>query len=665
LQLSQDLSERLERIQRTHSGLHVQQQKHHQQPEHANLGSQPHLGSSLSSLNKLPAAVSPFSSVAAPSIASDSLLEFVSKLDSRTYAAANSHTSHVPSSNPSSFTENAYGRNEHAPVQSLSFAKKGMDSLEVFVRDKSVATASSLLTVPPPAKSLIQVHSGPQKQLHSHDDLPRSEVSLKPLPPITATTTTAALQMFESKQAQNALNHSLYRIDSASPPLDAFDSSKPQPHHQETDEGQYDDDYHFDNSWLLQESALAAIPKALQIPVANASNSSSTRKTAFHSTGQAAVDGSVPIRGRLHGSERIQDVPSWLSPASPTRVPLSKKNDFDDFIGSFTLNETKESDSRGTFHVSGALDDDFTPSFNVADISNSNSGSKFGESSGKYGESSRNGQDDFSFDVSKIFLPVPQGNPSERKAAGATAPKDSARGLSESAGYIARDSRGIELLAAAIKKVSLPNCRSLSDPFLNALLTPILRKFNLPAFANKCKIPLLMAADLVELAPFNVHFVVDDSGNVLNGTNWKDAQTLLEECVDFVSLVNSCGCTISFLSSCISEASVRTKDQVARVFAQVVAASSAHRFTAVPKPNVVAAFESNVFDPVFSGSSPALVYVLSLQDSVSKRDFLSADAMLRVQHALDARISNRLVPQTFILSSLLAVLHILTEITAT
>ena len=83
--------------------------------------------------------------------------------------------------------------------------------------------------------------------------------------------------------------------------------------------------------------------------------------------------------------------------------------------------------------------------------------------------------------------------------------------------------------------------------------------------------------------------------------------------------------------------------------ATVVAAASTHRFTAVPKPNVVAAFESKVFDPVFAGSNPALVYVLSLQDSVSKRDYLSADGMLRVHQALDVRIANRLVSQMFIL----------------
>ena len=647
MQLSQDLSERLERIQRTHSGLHVQQQqKYHPQPENDNLGSQPQRESSLSSLNKPPAAISPSASAAAPSFASDSLLQFVSKMDSRTNAAAIPHTvSRILSSNPSSLSENAFGRSENAPVPSLSFVEKGMDSLEVFVRDKLVATGSSLLPVAlPPAKSSIQAHSGPQK--HSQNDLPRTEVSLKPLPSVTATTATTALQMSESRLLQNAPTHSLYRIDSASPPLDTFDSSNPQALHQEADQGEDDDDYQFDNSWLLQENASPAIH------VAVASDSSSTRKTAFHATGhEVPMDGSTSVQGRSRCTDHVPpDVPSWLLPTSPTRVPLSKKDDFDDFVGSFTLNGNRDSFLRGTSHAPKARDncDDFEGSFDVTKILNSNSASEVRELSHKY--DSRNGLEEFtpSFDVSKIFLPVPQSNLRESKAASVAVPHVSARVLSEGARYIARDSQGIELLAAAIKKVSLPNCRPLSGPALNALLTTILRKFDLPAFANKCKIPLIMAADMVQLAPFSLHFVVDDSGNVLNGTNWKDAQTLLEECVDFVSLVNSYGCSISFLSSSISQASLKAKDQVAQLFAQVVAAASTHRFTAVPKPNVVAAFESKVFDPVFAGSNPALVYVLSLQDSVSKRDYLSADGMLRVHQALDVRIANRLVSHMFI-----------------
>jgi hypothetical protein len=214
--------------------------------------------------------------------------------------------------------------------------------------------------------------------------------------------------------------------------------------------------------------------------------------------------------------------------------------------------------------------------------------------------------------------------------------------LAQSARYIARDGQGIQLLASAIRKVHLPNCGPLSDRALKAILTPILRQFDLVAFANKVKVPMLIAADLVQLAPFNIHFLVDDSGDMVkNGTNWNDAQTLLQECVDFVSLVNSHGCTISFLSSSISQAQLKTRDQVASLFARVFSAASSNRFVA--KPDVVVAFQSKVFDPIFAGNDPALVYALSLDDSATKRAYLSAEGILRVQLALNSRIAHRCV----------------------
>jgi hypothetical protein len=155
---------------------------------------------------------------------------------------------------------------------------------------------------------------------------------------------------------------------------------------------------------------------------------------------------------------------------------------------------------------------------------------------------------------------------------------------------------------------------------------------------------MLIAADLLQLAHFNIHFLVDDSGDMVkNGTNWKDAQTLLQECVDFVSLVNSHGCTISFLSSSISQAQLKTRDQVASLFAQVFSAASLNRFVAVSKPDVVVAFKSKVFYPIFACNDPALVYALSLDDSATKRAYLSAEGILRVQLALNSRIAHRCV----------------------
>jgi hypothetical protein len=606
LQLSQDLSQRLERIQRTHSGQHTQQQKHQQQSEHLHF----QRGSSSAPLMKLPAAALQMDVPTAPSLVSDSLQEFVSKFDSRASAISKS-ASRAPSANPDSVL-NSSRLQEKPSVQSPNNVENGLDSLEAFVRNQSVSATISPTFVPD-TKSSSQIPSDLQKeQLHRHHDLHPFETLQKQSQQVPCNSK-VAFQPSESK-LHNTSTHSLYRIDSVSTSLDEREESKAQPlHDRETD----DDDCQFDNTWLFRQD----VNSSSAAPLAASSCSPSTR--ALH---DAPIDYSTSVHGRLRNSDYAPDATSWLPPAVPQRVLISKRDEFDDFVGTFSLHGVKESRSNPVSKIRD--DDDFVPLYQ-------------GFPSVSYKIDVRSDENDFtpSFEVN-AFRPVPEGNSSELEAGPMSHP-NSAHVLSGSARYITRDSQAIELLATAMRKVHLPNCQSLSHHALEQLLTPILRKFDLVAFASKVKIPTLMAADLVQLAPFNIHFLVDDSGDSFkNGTNWSDAQTLLQECVDFVSLVNSNGCTISFLSSSVSQARLKSKDQVAFLFARVISATVSNRFAAVCKPDIVAAFESKVLDAIFAGNAPALVYVLSLQDV--KRDHLSSDRMLRVLHALDTRIAHRL-----------------------
>lgn len=549
-------------------------------------------------------------------------------MDIRSNTAAMSQPATRAPSSGSDSAVRALGGREEPPVKSQNLVPEGTDSLEAFVINQSLSIGSSMPFAPSPAKHSLQVQSNLHKQLHIHDDLHPSDVLPKQALQ-TLSTSTSALKTSESKPLQKTSSHSLYRIDSASPPLDNFDDDKHDPPRRvpsrETGDHESDDDYKFDNSWLFRQDELAAtaVSQPFDDPL--------SRKSVIRHT---LLDHSSSAHARSSGFELPPDIPSWLSPNIPKRMPLSKKEDLDDFIGSFSPNSNIDSRIHGNSRVSGALSkyDDFTPSYDV---------SRIGPSQTSDAQTLEN---DFtpSFDVSKSFRPVHERNSSEAKIH-AILPRDSHE-LAQSARYITRDGQGIQLLASAIRKVHLPNCGPLSDRALKAILTPILRKFDLVAFANKVKVPMLIAADLVQLAPFNIHFLVDDSGDMVkNGTNWKDAQTLLQECVDFVSLVNSHGCTISFLSSSISQAQLKTRDQVASLFAQVFSAASLNRFVAVSKPDVVVAFQSKVFDPIFAGNDPALVYALSLDDSATKRAYLSAEGILRVQLALNSRIAHRCV----------------------
>jgi hypothetical protein len=574
----------------------MQQQKHEQHPEFSKLGLHSQTESSLTTSVKLPAVASPTAPAASPSLVCDSLERFVSKVDTRSRAAASYPTSiRSPSSNPDSVSGNIIGRKEDPIRQSSNFFDEGMDSLEAFVVDHSAPAGFSALSVSESAKNSIQYQSG-------------------------------------SKSAQKTSAHSLYRIDSASPSLDELDAPKSHPlqfvSRRETRQGENNDDPTY-GSWMLPQDASPGIH--LAIP----SHSPSLPTFDIH-----PVDSSFSLHGRSRDFSSALDAPSWLSPTIPTTVPLAGKSDSEDFIGLFPPSGCRSNGPDASL-LSGAYDkdyDDFIPSFDVSRISSQNS----------YSYRHENGSMP-PIDSPTMFRPVPEGNSREIKA-GADVPRDSFPGLVQSAQYIVRDSQRIELLASALNKVHLSNSAYVSQSALSTLLTPILRKFDLVAFANKVDIPTLIAADLVQLAPFSVHFVVDDSGDVLNNeSNWNDAQILLQECVDFVSLVNLNGCTITFLASAISQAHLTTKDQVASLFAKVVSTVSLTRFAAVRKPKIISAFESKVFDPVFAGSTPALVYVLSLQDSVTKRDFLSADGILGVCRALDTRIANRLELFCFLL----------------
>jgi hypothetical protein len=602
----------------------MQQQKQ-QHLEHSSLELQPRRAPSLTPSIKFPtASLGP----TPPLLVSDSLQQFVSTMDVRSNTAAISHpAARAPSSGSDFLAVRTLGRKEEPTTfKSQNLVPAGTDSLEAFVMNQSPSIGSSLPFVPPPAKYSVQLQSNLHKQLHSHDDLHPSEGLPKQVQQILSTSV-SVLKTSESKPLQITSSHSLYRIDSASPPLDNLDEYKPPPRlpNRETGEHESDNDYKFDNSWLFRqdEPAVTALSQPFDDP--------SSRESVIH---HKLSDQSSLALARSSGFETLPDVPSWLSPIVAKRVSLCKKEDFDDFVGSFSPNSNIDSRTFDTSRVSGALSkfDDFTPSYDVSCI---------GLSQKSDDQALEN---DFtpSFDVSKNFRPVHERSSSEVNV-DALLPRNS-QALAQSARYITRDGQGIQLLASAIRKVHLPNCVPLSERALRTILTPILRQFDLIAFANKAKVPMLVAADLVQLAPFNIHFLVDDSGDVLkNGNNWKDAQTLLQECIDFVSLVNSHGCTISFLSSSVSQSQLKTKDQVASLFAKVVSAASLNRFVAVSKPDVVVAFESKVFDPIFAGSNPALVYVLSLCDSVTKRAYLSAEGMVRVQHALNSRIAHRCV----------------------
>lgn len=617
-QLSQDLSERLERIQRTHTGQHTQQQKHQQQPDYPNLGLQPHRGSSLTTSPKLPAGSS--SDVATASLlVYDSLEQFVCELDTQSGSVSQS-ASRTRSANPEFVSLSRSGIKDKPLGQSPAVLHKGLDSLEAFVRDKSVSTELSPTPIPV-AQSSIQIHSDSPKQLSLHDDSDCSEVPPKHSQQVHVKDSTAS-QPSES-YVQKTSTRSLYRIDSASPSQDEFDTSTAK-HQHNLNRDADDNDYRFDNSWLFLEG----VHSTSAAPFATSSYSSSSRMAAFHG---AATDHSTSLHGRMRNSEYSPDVSSMVSPSVPLRVQLSKKDDFDDFVGTFVL--PGASDSRvlgGKCLLAKARDedDDFVPSFHVFPNTSKNTDTNHTENSFTH-----------PCYISTPFRPIFEGSSSEHEFVKAS-PSNSAQLLSHSARYIARDSQGIELLATALSKVQDLNCPSLSNQALKKLLTPILRKFDLVAFANKVKVPTLMAADLVQLAPFNIHFLVDDSVDLLsNGTNWNDAQTLLQECIDFVSLVNTNGCTISFLSSSVSQSYLKSKDQVASLFARVMATSPSHRFAAVSKLSIVAAFESKVFEHIFAGITPALVYMLSLQDI--KRDHLSAGEMLRVYQSLDSRIAHR------------------------
>jgi hypothetical protein len=618
LQLSQDLSERLERIQRTHTGQHMQQ-KHQQQPDYANVGSQPQRVLPLAPSLKPAAADSSIDEKASPSFVSDSLEQFVSKLD--TLSGSSQTASRAPFSNPDSTSLNPFRYKDKPSVQSHAIVHKELDSLEAFVRDKST-TGLSPTSVP--AKSLTPIHSDIQKQPRLHDDLHSSEGFLKQSQQVLCTDPNA-YQTSESNVLK-ASTHSLYRIDSISPSFDEHETSTIQPHHDHNRKAD-DGDYHFDNSWLFPQG----VNSSSDAPVEMSSEFPSGRITAFH---EATTDHSTSMHARLRNSECSPDATLWKSPAVPYSVPLSKNDDFDDFVGTFFLHGMSDSsvfNRKSPVSKNRHDDNDFVPSFHVSknivadDIVNSLTPS---------------------FNISSTFRPVPEKNSSEFEAV-KMYPSNPAQGLSHSARYIVRDSQGIELLSAALSKVQVPNCPSLSDQALKKLLTPILRKFDLVAFSNKVKVPTLMAADLVQLAPFNIHFLVDDSVDLLRiGTNWNDAQTLLQECIDFVSLVNTNGSTISFLSSSVSQSCLKAKDQVASLFARVISTSASNRYAAVSKPNIVAALESKVLQHIFAGVSPALVYVLSLQDV--KRDHLSVDEMLRLHTALDARISDRFLKFDFV-----------------
>jgi hypothetical protein len=564
----------------------MQQQKHEQHSEFSKLGLHSPTESSLTTSVKLPAVASSVAPAASPSLVCDSLERFVSSVDTRSRAAASYPTSiRSPSSNPDSVSVNIIGRKEDPIRQSSNFFDEGMDSLEAFVVDHSAPAGSSALSVSESTKNnSIQYQSG-------------------------------------SKSAQQTSAH-LYRIDSASTSLDELNAPKSHPLHfvsrRETRQVENNDDPTY-GSWMLPQDASAGIH--LAIP----SDSPSLRTFDVH-----PVDSSSSLHGRSRDFSGALDAPSWLSPTIPTTVPLSGKSDSRDFVGLFPPSGCKSNGPDASL-LSGAYDkdyDDFIPSFDVSHISSQNSHS-YRHENGSVPP----------IDSPTMFRPVHE----ENSSAGVDVPRDSFPGLAQSAQYIVRDSQRIEMLASALNKVHLSNSASVSQSALSTLLTPILRKFDLVAFANKVNIPTLIAADLVQLAPFSIHFVVDDSGDVLNNeSNWNDAQILLQECVDFVSLVNLNGCTITFLASAISQAHLTTKDQVASLFAKVVSTVSLTRFAAVRKPKIISAFETKVFDSVFAGSSPALVYVLSLQDSVTKRDFLSADGILGVYRALDTRIANRL-----------------------
>jgi hypothetical protein len=330
----------------------------------------------------------------------------------------------------------------------------------------------------------------------------------------------------------------------------------------------------------------------------------------------------------MRDSKLHSDVSPWLSPA--VSEPFLPPFDFDNSNCSSPL---KIRNPNGTNVATAAHDhvDDFVPSFEISHVL-----------SKPPAISSANNVLMSSINNSNCFKPVTQ--------------EISTHALAESAQYIVRDSKGINLLASALHKVYLPNCPSLSKHALNQLLNPILRTFDFVAFADKVKVPALVAADLVQLAPFRIHFVVDDSGDSLKfRTHWKDAQTLLEECLDFVSLVNNYGCTLTFLSSSITQTNLKSRNEVAALFAKVDSNASSKRFVVASKPDVVASFEAHVFDPVFAQVAPSLVYVLSLQDSVTKRNHLSVEGMLSVLRALDARLSKRLVSASmfFVISELL------------
>jgi hypothetical protein len=580
LQLSLDLSDRLERIQLTHSKQYTLQQQQQQQPENTQVAL-PQLAASSNLSIKLPAA-------AAPSFASDSLQQFVSQVNVRSNASE--------SRSQNAFSVNSIARKEQA-------RDEGMDSLAAFVREQPTASSGA-----DPAKRSTQFHTGRAMQ-HSHDDSHHPHV---PSPSAHAASAAAA-QPSGSKQAQKPLAHSLYRVDSASPSFDETDATQqyPLPHFSRGEVEGSDDPV--ERSCLLPQHVHSAEPH----------HPPSTRKPDFPQ---------APMHCSTSGASAA-DAPSWLLPAVATRVNAgAHRKDEDDFVPSFDVSHANDADdfvpSFDVSHVNDA--DDFVPSFDISRIISPNSDRRRVGHGAPYAA------------ASNIIAPVVL-RAGDVKALAAV-PRHGYQPLAQSASYIVRDSQGIELLSSALMKVRLPSCPALSEYALRTLLTPVLRKFDLVSFAGTVKVPVLMAADLVQLAPFSIHFVVDDCGDMLkNQTNWNDAQTLLQECVDFVSLVNLRGCTISFLSSSVSQVQVKNKDDVASLFEKVIANSASTRFAAVRKPNVISAFESKVFDPVFAAATPALVYVLSLHDSLAKRDLLCAEGLVAVQRAMDSRIASRFI----------------------
>jgi hypothetical protein len=98
VQLSLDLSERLERILLMHHEQYEQQEKHQQQPEFVKSGLHFQRRSYLATAIKpaTTAGASPLASATPSSLVSDSLQEFVSKVDARSHAAATRFTSSNP-----------------------------------------------------------------------------------------------------------------------------------------------------------------------------------------------------------------------------------------------------------------------------------------------------------------------------------------------------------------------------------------------------------------------------------------------------------------------------------------------------------------------------------------------------------------------------------------